>query len=158
MKRILQLSVVFLTAGCSSNDNETLRAVFGTGNEHFQSVSIGDKHANVLRNVAATVITNNEDGVTTAFEKQDVSVSVQYEFEDEELYSIQADLFFPDTAVMNKFEQLLINRYNNKYGALSENGGFFVWQENNQVEFTLADESIEFGQPKISLTIYNFDY
>ena len=158
MKRILQLSVVLLTAGCSANDNETLSAVLGTGNGHFQSVSIGDKHAKVLRNVAATVITVNEDGVTTAFEKQDVSVSVQYEFEDEKLYSIQADLFFPDAAVMNNFEQLLITRYNNKYGALSENGGFFVWQENNQVAFTLADESIEFGQPKISLTIYNFDY
>jgi hypothetical protein len=158
MKRILQLSVVLVTAGCSANDNEALSAVLGTGNGHFQCVSIGDKHTKVLRIVAATVITNNEDGVTTAFEKQDVSVSVQYEFEDEKLFSIQADLFFSDTAVMNNFEQLLINRYNNKYGALSENGGFFVWQENNQVEFTLADEGIEFGQPKISLTIYNFDY
>ncbi len=41
---------------------------------------------------------------------------------------------------------------------MTENGGFFVWQEKNQVEFTLADESIEFGEPKLSLTIYNFGY
>ena len=89
---------------------------------------------------------------------EDVAVAVRYEFDGEVLYSIQADLFFPDSSALRGFEEGLIDRYNKSYGDMTENGGFFVWQENNQVEFTLADESIEFGQPKLSLTIYNFGY
>ena len=158
MKRFVQLSIILLIAGCSTNNNESLKSIFGTGNGHFQGVSIGDKQAKVLKNVSSSIVTNNENAITTAFEANDVSISVQYEFEVEKLYSIQADLFFPDTSALNNFESLLIDYYNDKYGELTENGGFFVWQENNQVEFTLADESIEFGQPKLSLTIYNFGY
>lgn len=158
MKRILQLSVILLLGACSSHQDESLEAVFGSENEHFQGVSIGDKHVNVVKKVAGTITTDNESGIASAFDVNDVSVTVQYEFENEKLYSIQADLFFPDTAALNSFEQSLIGFYDQEFGEMTENGGFFVWHENNQVEFTLADESIEFGQPKLSLTIYNFDY
>jgi hypothetical protein len=50
-------------------------------------------------------------------------------------------------------------QYTTNYGEVDLDGGFLVWQNRDsdtEVEFTLADESIEFGQPKLSLTIYNF--
>ena len=89
-------------------------------------------------------------------------VIVWYEFDRQRLYSIQTDIFFPDTAALAQFQRELMYRYNNRYGEVSENGGFLVWKgkagKDSQVQFALADESFEFGRPKLSLTIYNFGY
>ncbi len=157
MKKLVAYSIILLIAACGAS-NTSLDAILGAQNEHFQGVSIGDKHEKVSKKTAAQAITNNEVGIVCSYAFEEVEVTATYEFDGEKLYSIQADLFFPDTSALNNFEEGLIARYNNSYGEMTENGGFFVWQENNEVEFTLADESIEFGQPKLSLTIYNFGY
>ena len=95
-----------------------------------------------------------------SYEANDCGIELvsQYDFDENQLYSIQADLFFPDSSELNTFQHELIAHYNDKYGDVDLSSGFLVWQESNRVEFTLADESIEFGHPKLSLTIYNFDY
>ncbi|MGB0367788.1 MAG: hypothetical protein ACPGD8_00175 [Flavobacteriales bacterium] len=158
MRFLLLLSIAIFLAGCSAPKSDLIQTVIGSENAHFRGVSIGDKKQKVLKKTAANLVTDNEAGVATAFDANGVSVTVQYEFEDLQLYSIQADLFFADTSALNTFEHSLIEQYNSKYGELTEKGGFFVWRENNQIEFNLADESIEFGQPKLSLTIYNFSF
>ena len=148
---------MLILVSCGSTE-DNLTGVIGSEKAHFQGVSIGDKHQKVIKKVVAEVVTDNETGIACEFEAEAVSVAVRYEFDDQKLYSIQADLFFTDSSTLKSFEENIIARYNDSYGEMTENGGFFVWQENNQVEFTLADESIEFGQPKLSLTIYNFGY
>lgn len=157
MKKILPLFVILIVASCGTTDNN-LNKIIGAEKGHFQGISIGDKYQKVSKKVAGSSVSSEEGLIACEYEVDDVSVSVRYEFDGKELYSIQADLFFADSSSLNNFETLLSERYNNSYGEMTENGGFFVWQEKNQVEFTLADESIEFGQPKLSLTIYNFGY
>lgn len=157
MKRLIAYAAILLITACGSTDNG-LNTIFGTEKGHFQGVSIGDKHQKVAKKIANTSVSSEEGLISCEYEVEDVAIAVRYEFDGEVLYSIQADLFFPDSSALRGFEEELIARYNDSYGDMTENGGFFVWQENNQVEFTLADESIEFGQPKLSLTIYNFGY
>lgn len=157
MRKILGLLIIVIVASCGSSES-SLDSVFGTEQGHFQGVSIGDEYRKVSKNVAGTTVLKDEGLIACEYEVADASVAVRYEFDGTELYSIQADLFFSDTSALKSFETLLTEQYNNTYGEMTENGGFFVWQEKNQVEFTLADESIEFGQPKLSLTIYNFGY
>jgi hypothetical protein len=157
MREILGLFLILLVASCSSTDSR-LNAIIGTDKGHFQGISIGNKYQKVSKRVAATSVSTEEGLIACEYEIDDVSVAVRYEFDGKELYSIQADLFFPDSNSLKSFETLLSEYYNKSYGEMTESGGFFVWQEKNRVEFTLADESIEFGQPKLSLTIYNFGY
>jgi hypothetical protein len=48
-----------------------------------------------------------------------------------------------------------------QHGEMTSDAGFLVWKDKSsgtEVEYEVADESIEFGRPKLSLTIYNFDY
>lgn len=157
MRFIIGLSIILFFAACASPD-DVLVSIIGAENSHFQGVSIGDKYSVVGKQTAASTTSKSESSIVSEFEANNASVTVKYEFDENVLYSIQADVFFADTTALDIFEKSLIQRYNNAYGELTEDGGFFVWQENNQVEFTLADESIEFGQPKLSLTIYNFGY
>ncbi|MFM1875956.1 MAG: hypothetical protein RL266_1693 [Bacteroidota bacterium] len=141
---------------CGSKQG-TLDQVIGTA--HFRGNSIGDKRQKVSSNVAADNITvQDEMAVTCELKVQETDMLVRYDFDGDALYSIQADMFFSDSTALTHFQESLIEHYNAKYGQVNVDGGFLVWQEGGKVEFTLADESIEFGQPKLSLTIYNFDY
>lgn len=145
-----------LIVGCGGGSNQ-LDDVLGKG--HFRGHNIGDKRKpieNSIKGIASLVQT--ESSLDYEQTINEVEMVAHYEFDGDELYSIQADLFFTDSSSLASFQEKLIANYNTRYGAVNEDGGFLVWQDNGKVEFTLADESIEFGEPKLSLTIYNFDY
>ena len=131
--------------------------VIGTG--HFRGHNIGDKQ-NQIENSLKGIESLNRTENSLNYEQtiDGIELVSRYDFDEEALYSIQADMFFPDSSALSSFQNELIQHYNAKYGNVDMDGGFLVWQEDGKVEFTLADESIEFGQPKLSLTIYNFDY
>jgi len=152
----LLLVIMLLVASCGEQKS-VVTDVIGTA--HFRGNEIGDKREKVEKHVAADNIVNRtEASINCELTVDEIELLTRYDFDQEALYSIQADMFFPDSSALNSFENELINHYNTKYGEVNMDGGFLVWQEEGKVEFTLADESIEFGQPKLSLTIYNFDY
>lgn len=147
---------VFGLAACGT-DKGQLTDILGTG--HFRGHNIGDKQKqieNSLKGIESLSLT--ESSLNYEQTIHGIELISRYDFDEEVLYSIQADLFFPDSSELNRFEDELIARYNAKYGEVDLSSGFLIWQESGKVEFTLADESVEFGQPKLSLTIYNFDY
>jgi hypothetical protein len=155
--RVAVCLLLVLTLFSCGSDTDVLKPIVGDG--HFRGNSIGDKYKKVSNQVAAdNPVSRSESAIGCELNVDGVELTVQYEFDGDALYSIQADMFFEDSTQLSKFQGLLIERYNSAYGEMSEDGGFLVWQENNRIEFTLADESIEFGQPMLSLTIYNFDY
>lgn len=131
--------------------------VIGTG--HFRGHNIGDKQNQIENSLKGIESLNRTENSLNYEQTVDgIELVSRYDFDEEALYSIQADMFFPDSSALSSFQNELIQHYNAKYGNVDMDGGFLVWQEDGKVEFTLADESIEFGQPKLSLTIYNFDY
>ena len=156
MKHLVYFVLATFLISCSSELN-SLGDIMGEG--HFRGNSIGDKRATVEK-LASTdnIVNRNEDNISCELAVAKTELTVTYDFDEETLYSIQADMFFADSTARNHFQTELIADYNAKYGEVDMDGGFLVWQEGGKVEFTLADESIEFGQPKLSLTIYNFDY
>lgn len=160
MRTVLYIALAFALFSCSPKP-DVLLPIMGEGNAHFRGNSIGDKYEKVLKRATKDNPISTQTGVLNCeFKVEESELLVRYEFDQEHLYAIQADIFFPDSASLNSFEQTLIEKYNVSYGAVDEDGGFLVWQHRHsgtEVEFTLADESIEFGQPKLSLTIYNFD-
>tara|TARA_R110000868_G_scaffold166842_2_gene401037 strand:+ start:134 stop:619 length:486 start_codon:yes stop_codon:yes gene_type:complete len=159
MRALLYIIIVFTLFSCGSKP-DVLAPIMGETKAHFRGNSIGDKYPNVLKHTAKDNPTSTEEGVLNCeFKVADSELIVRYEFDQEKLYAIQADIFFQDSASLNLFEKTLIEKYNASYGVVDEDSGFLVWQHRHsdtEVEFTLADESIEFGQPKLSLTIYNF--
>lgn len=152
----LLLVIMLLVASCGEQKS-AITDVIGTG--HFRGHNIGDKRKHIEKGIKGIEsLTQTENSFRYEQVIDDVELIAQYDFDQEALYSIQADMFFPDSSELNSFQDELIKHYNTKYGEVNVDGGFLVWQEDGKVEFTLADESIEFGQPKLSLTIYNFDY
>ncbi len=156
MKRLLYIFAAVAITSCGS-EKSTLQDVLGNG--HFRGNTVGDNLAKVAKQSASdNIIGQDENAISCEFSISEVEILTRYDFDEGALYSIQADLFFTDSTVMNTFQNELIDHYNSKFGKVDEDGGFLVWQDAAKVELTLADESIEFGQPKLSLTIYNFDY
>jgi hypothetical protein len=159
MRTLLCLSLAFTLFSCGSKP-DVLKPIMGEGNAHFRGISIGDNYEKVLKRTARDNPTSTEFGVLNCeFKVEESELLVRYEFDQEKLYAIQADIFFADSVSLNTFEKTLVIQYNTNYGEVDLDGGFLVWQHRHsgtEVEFALADESIEFGQPKLSLTIYNF--
>lgn len=159
MRALLPVIFVFTLLSCGS-EPAVLTPVLGEKKAHFRGNSIGDRYDKVLKQAAKDNPVPTEEGVLTCeFKAEDSELLVRYEFDQDKLYAIQADIFFPDSASLSTFEETLIEQYNSTYGKVNLDGGFLVWRHRDadtEVEFTLADESIEFGQPKLSLTIYNF--
>lgn len=159
MRTILYIALAFTLFSCGSRP-DVLAPIMGEGNAHFRGNSVGDNYEKVLKNAATDNPIATEVGVLNCeFSVQESELLVRYEFDQEKLYAIQADIFFPDSSSLHSFEKTLIEQYNSTYGEVDEESGFLVWRHRDsgiEVEFTLADESIEFGQPKLSLTIYNF--
>lgn len=156
MKRLLILGLIAILASCGSDTNSVTDLL---GNGHFRGNNIGDKREKVEKSAAAdNIISRSQESLNCELTEQSVEMLVRYDFDQDALYSIQADLFFKDSTALNSFQDQLIAHYNSNYGKVDMDNGFLVWQESGKVEFTLADESVEFGQPKLSLTIYNFDY
>lgn len=155
--RFLVLAFLAVTVASCGEQKSTLTDVIGTG--HFRGHNIGDKRKHIEKGIKGIEsLTQSENSLRYEQTINGIELVSQYDFDQEALYSVQADMFFPDSSDLNSFQDQLINHYNTKYGAVNMDGGFLVWQEEGKVELTLADESIEFGQPKLSLTIYNFDY
>jgi hypothetical protein len=155
--RFLVLALIAVTVVSCSEQKSAVTDVIGTG--HFRGHNIGDKQKQIENSLKGVESLNQTESSLRYEQTIDgVELIAQYDFDQEALYSIQADMFFPDSSDLNSFQDELINHYNTKYGEVNMESGFLVWQEEGKVEFTLADESIEFGQPKLSLTIYNFDY
>ncbi len=161
MRAFLYIIITVTLFGCSGSEPDVLAPIMGQETGHFRGSSIGDKYQDVLKQVAKDNATSTEEGVLNCeFKIENSELLVRYEFDQEKLYAIQADIFFADTASLNSFQQSLVIQYNSSFGEVNMDGGFFVWRHREsdaEVEFALADESIEFGQPKLSLTIYNFD-
>ncbi|MDP6908026.1 MAG: hypothetical protein QF371_00910 [Flavobacteriales bacterium] len=163
MKQVLTfISLILLATGCST-DSDSLQSILGQENTHFRGNSIGDKFKKVLKETEDDhVVSNTENGINCEIQVAETEMLVRYEFDQEELYSIQADIFFSDSTELMQFQEELVSLYNDNYGEVNENGGFLVWKaranSGAEVQFAVADESIEFGRPKLSLTIYNFGY
>lgn len=161
MRVFLYIIITITLFACGGSKPDALTPVMGQEEGDFRGNSIGDRYDQVLKNAAKDNPTSTEEGVLNCeFKVENTELLVRYEFDQEKLYAIQADIFFADTASLNNFQQTLVSRYNTSYGAANLDSGFFVWrhrESNTEIEFELADESIEFGQPKLSLTIYNFD-
>lgn len=154
---LLALLILF-----SCNDgSDTLTPIIGNTQSHFRDVSIGDSFKKVQKRLVKDSLLLVEAGILSSeLRIKEMDLLVRYEFDQDYLYAIQADIYFTDSTHLHAFEKSLIEKYNNAYGEVVEEGGFLVWQQqksNTEVEFTLADESFEFGQPKLSLTIYNLN-
>ncbi len=160
MRAVLCIIVTCTLFSCGPKP-DVLAPIMGQEKGHFRGSYIGDEYGKVLKKVAQDNPTASEEGVLNCeFVAEDAEILVRYDFDQDRLYAIQADIFFADTASMSNFQQTLVNHYNTSYGEVDMGGGFLVWRHRNagiEVEVALADESIEFGQPKLSLTIYNFD-
>ncbi|MCF8465631.1 MAG: hypothetical protein K9G41_12365 [Flavobacteriales bacterium] len=162
MRAFLYITLAITLIACGGSESvDVLGPIMGQDKGHFRGCSIGDTYEKVLKQAAQDNATLNEEGVLSCeFKVEDSELLVRYEFDQDKLYAIQADIFFADTASLNSFQQTLVNQYNSNFGEVNLDGGFYVWRHREshlEVEFALADESIEFGQPKLSLTIYNFD-
>lgn len=161
MKHFIYIILAITLFACGSK-SDMLTPVVGPASGHFRGISIGDTYQKVLKHAEKDHPVPTENGdLNCEFKVDQTELMVKYDFDGEKLYSIQADIFFPDTASLNSFEKGLTERYNSSYGDVQLDGGFLAWRAHTagtEVEFTLADESIEFGQPKLSLTIYNFGY
>lgn len=156
MKKLVYMIAAIVLVSCGEQKS-TVTDVLGTG--HFRGHNIGDKRKPVENSLKGIESLNKTENSLHYEQLIDgVELVSRYDFDEDALYSIQADMFFPDSTELSRFQESLIEHYNTKYGKVNVDGGFLVWQEDGKVEFTLADESIEFGQPKLSLTIYNFDY
>ena len=156
MKKLVYIIAAIVLVSCGEQKS-TVTDVLGTG--HFRGHNIGDKRKPVENSLKGIESLNKTENSLNYEQLVDgVELVSRYDFDEDALYSIQADMFFPDSTELSRFQESLIEHYNTKYGKVNVDGGFLVWQEDGKVEFTLADESIEFGQPKLSLTIYNFDY
>ena len=156
MKKLVYIIAAIVLVSCGEQKS-TVTDVLGTG--HFRGHNIGDKRKPVENSLKGIESLNKTENSLHYEQLIDgVELVSRYDFDEDALYSIQADMFFPDSTELSRFQESLIEHYNTKYGKVNVDGGFLVWQEDGKVEFTLADESIEFGQPKLSLTIYNFDY
>lgn len=156
MKKLVYIIAAIVLVSCGEQKS-TVTDVLGTG--HFRGHNIGDKRKPVENSLKGIESLNKAENSLHYEQLIDgVELVSRYDFDEDALYSIQADMFFPDSTELSRFQESLIEHYNTKYGKVNVDGGFLVWQEDGKVEFTLADESIEFGQPKLSLTIYNFDY
>jgi hypothetical protein len=156
MRNWVYVILAFALVSCGEQKS-TVTNVIGTG--HFRGHNIGDKQKQIengLKGVES--MSQTENALSYEQTIDGIELVSRYDFDQQALYSIQADMFFPDSSQLNSFQQELITHYNDKYGTVDLSSGFLVWQESGKVEFTLADESVEFGQPKLSLTIYNFDY
>lgn len=158
--RVVYFILAIALFSCTSEKDE-LTPIIGSETTQFRGNSIGDKYEQVLKNAQKDNAVPSDEGVLTCeFKVEESDLMVRYEFDEQELYAIQADIFFADTSTLNGFEAKLVERYNKKFGEVEMDGGFLVWKHRDsgtEVEYALADESIEFGQPKLSLTIYNFD-
>ena len=156
MKKLVYIIAAIVLVSCGEQKS-TVTDVLGTG--HFRGHNIGDKRKPVENSLKGIESLNKTENSLNYEQLIDgVELVSRYDFDEDALYSIQADMFFPDSTELSRFQESLIEHYNTKYGKVNVDGGFLVWQEDGKVELTLADESIEFGQPKLSLTIYNFDY
>ena len=159
MKKWVYILVAIALTSCGEQKS-MLTDVIGVG--HFRGHNIGDKREQIENSVKGIgSLTQTENSLRYEQTIKGVELVSQYDFDQEALYSIQVDMFFPDSSSLDSFESNLVERYNSLYGEVRLDGGFLVWKDHSagtEVEFTLADESIEFGQPKLSLTIYNFDY
>jgi hypothetical protein len=160
--RFLFYTIIAITLFSCGTEPAVLSPIIGSGTGDFRGSSIGDNYERVLKNAATDNPLVTEEGVISCeFQVENSNLVVRYEFDEEKLYSIQADIFFADTASLSSFFHSLEDRMTSQHGDMSSDGGFLVWKDKSsgtEVEFTLADESIEFGRPKLSLTIYNFDY
>ncbi|MBP9152583.1 MAG: hypothetical protein KBF73_09895 [Flavobacteriales bacterium] len=162
MRAFLYITIAITLFACGGSESvDVLGPIMGQEKAHFRGSSIGDKYENVLKQAAMDNPISTEEGVLNCeFKVENSELLVRYEFDQDKLYAIQADIFFADTASLNSFQQSLVNQYNSSFGEVNLDSGFLVWrnrESDTEVEFELADESIEFGQPKLSLTIYNFD-
>jgi len=138
-------------------DADMVEQVVGKG--HFRGLYIGDDRKKVEERTDPNIaLTDNGSSYTYELSVAGTEMTVRYDLDEDALYAIQADIFFSDSAQLATFQEQLMARYDRLYGPVNEEGGFLVWQDNGKVEITLADESIEFGEPKLSLTIYNFEY
>lgn len=156
MRKVAYILTLVVFASCGAEQSSVEQLI---GDSHFRGNTIGDKRQKVENRAETDNLTDKtESTLVCELNAANTETTVRYDFDGESLYSIQADIFFSDSTARNSFQKQLVTHYNSTYGEVDENMGFLVWQENGKVEFTLADESIEFGQPKLSLTIYNFSY
>lgn len=160
--RTILFAIITLTLFSCGMETDSLSPIVGNAEGDFRGNSIGDRYERVLKNAAADNPTIPEEGVIACeFKVEESELLVRYEFDEEKLYSIQADIFFADTASLGTFLNELQEQMTDQHGEMTSDAGFLVWKDKSsgtEVEYTVADESIEFGRPKLSLTIYNFDY
>lgn len=131
--------------------------------EQFRGISIGDNLEEVLTELDCAEVTpysNDRIGGVNELGKNS-TLEISLELEEELLVAIQADVFLADQAesirLMDDISELLTSRY----GPGTNRSDFKVWLDQagkiQPTEFAVTDESLASGEPKLSITIYNFE-
>jgi len=160
-KLISYLVVLVILPGCSQ-EALTAESVMGIRNQ-FRGIGIGDELRKVLTELDCDEVSpqnpNRIEGVADFGHGATMQVSL--ELEQKALVAIQADIFLPDQAETLRLMDDLSVLLSSRYGEKTTRGDFSLWLDQagkeNPTEFALADESAEYGTPKLSITIYNFE-
>jgi len=90
------------------------------------------------------------------------SFTIAYNFEDEHLYEIQVDVYLESEDDCQRIYKDFITLYNKKYGKYIKDQDYLVWNtksaEGDNISIELINESNEYKDGKLSLTIFNTDY
>lgn len=159
IRKLSYLLILLAFIGCGGNEL-TSEDVIGTSG-HFHGAVMGDD-LETTRQHLEPFLMNDNSVLTGILEKgPDRSVVYRLEFSNEELAAIQLDIFTKDEAEKLRLTDDIIHTLNKRFGQSLSRSGFYLWQDtfspHRSVEYAFADESAEYGIPKLSLTIYTFD-
>ena len=156
------LSLLLIALSSCEKTHITAESIMGF-RDQFRGISIGDDLEQVLTELDCAEITpysNNNIGGFSELDKN-ASLDISLELEEEILVAIQADVYLPDQAEAIRLMDDLGNLLSSRYGEREVRSGFQVWLDRagkiQATEFALADETLESGSPKLSITIYNFE-
>jgi hypothetical protein len=154
--------LLLILSSCSEKrgtSEQALREVGGDlKNSHMRGVEIGDNKEAVKTKEKNKPI---EETPTSLLYRQQISradssyYEIVYNFDELGLFEIQADVFLQDPAVSKEFFDQIMEKFNEKYGAPSGDGGIVGWltktKKNTSLEITLSNEGIEYIRPFISI-------
>ena len=159
---IRKLSYLLLLLACASCGGSELTSedVIGTSG-HFHGAVMGDDIELTRQHLEPFLVNDNSVLIGILEKGPDRSVNYRLEFSNEELVAIQLDIFTRDEAEKLRLTDDIMQTLNKRLGGSIARSGFHLWQDTfspqRSVEYAFADESAEYGIPKLSLTIYTFD-
>ncbi len=151
-----------VSCGERGTDASQTGSTLGDDRSHFRGSSIGDPIDDVLRREPIdSVVFSIPKQVVYSFGSDTIVQQVSYEFENDTLYTIQADWFFLTAEMLLRVQDQIRASFDTRYVRQMGEGDFEVWQavraDGSMVGFTLMEATTEYGRPVLSLTVYRFD-